>query len=82
MRADKDGLIEVGSRNGRYIFNYVDGGKTLGVSTGIVVFLVILFLIVGLAVGLVGGVYVFIKRAVEIPLPGPLNFFNPNYDKP
>jgi hypothetical protein len=62
------------------MYNYVKG-QTIGTSTGVVVVLVLLFIVVGLAIGLVGGVFIIIKRVVNIPLPGPLSFFNPNFNE-
>lgn len=80
VRADKGSFRDVDVRNGRYMYNYVKG-QTIGTSTGVVVVLVLLFIVVGLAIGLVGGVFIIIKRVVNIPLPGPLSFFNPNFNE-
>jgi hypothetical protein len=56
--------------------------ETFQKSEGSVAGFIIGFLIVGLAIGLVGGVFLILRRSSEIRLPGPLSFFNPNFDKP
>lgn len=77
--ADSESLLNLELRNGRYVYNYYDTGKTMGYSTGSVVGFIIGFLIIGFVVGLVGGIFLILRRSSSISLPGPLSFFNPNF---
>ncbi|CAF0782404.1 unnamed protein product [Brachionus calyciflorus] len=80
ISADSESLILLDERNGKYVYNYYESDKTIGYSGGSVAGFIIGFMILGLVLGLVAGIFLILKRQTSLSLPGPLSFFNPNFN--